>query len=174
MNITHTITVPDDAPTGESHIRMIYTNAWNNWPTNGTAKLDKGIVYDIVVEVVEKVDITANASEGGYVTINGETTETKRVIKGSNVTVNAIPADGYKFLNWSDTNGIASETAEYSFTANSATSLTANFEKNAATGIDDVEDENREMKAIYDLTGRKVENPTKGIYIINGKKVLVK
>ena len=174
MNITHAITVPDDAPTGESHVRMIYTNAWENWPTNGTAELNKGIVYDIVVEVVEKVDITANASEGGYVTINGETTETKRVIKGSNVTVNAIPADGYKFLNWSDTNGIASETAEYSFTANSATSLTANFEKNAATGIDDVEDENREMKAIYDLTGRKVENPTKGIYIINGKKVLVK
>ena len=59
MNITHTITVPDDAPAGESHIRMIYTNAWNDWPANGTAKLDKGIVYDIVVEVVEKVDITA-------------------------------------------------------------------------------------------------------------------
>ena len=27
---------------------------------------------------------------------------------------------------------------------------------------------------IFDLLGRKVENPTKGIYIINGKKVLVK
>ncbi|MBQ2787605.1 MAG: hypothetical protein IJF00_06585, partial [Bacteroidaceae bacterium] len=27
---------------------------------------------------------------------------------------------------------------------------------------------------IYDLTGRRIENPTKGIYIINGKKVLVK
>ena len=59
MNITHTITVPDDAPTGESHVRMIYTNAWKDWPANGTANLDKGIVYDIVVEVVEKVDITA-------------------------------------------------------------------------------------------------------------------
>ena len=56
MNITHTITVPDDAPTGESHIRMIYTNAWDKFPTNGTAELDKGIVYDIVVEIVEKVN----------------------------------------------------------------------------------------------------------------------
>lgn len=27
---------------------------------------------------------------------------------------------------------------------------------------------------IYDLSGRRVENPTKGIYIINGKKVVVK
>jgi hypothetical protein len=30
------------------------------------------------------------------------------------------------------------------------------------------------VKAIYDLQGRKVETPSKGIYIINGKKVLVK
>ena len=128
MNITHTITVPDDAPTGESHVRMIYTNAWKGWPANGTAELDKGIVYDIVVEVVEKIDITANANVGGTVTINGEATGTKRVIKGSEVTVNAIPAEGYKFANWSDTNdNIVSETAEYTFTANENIELQANF-----------------------------------------------
>ena len=27
---------------------------------------------------------------------------------------------------------------------------------------------------IYDIQGRKVNNPTKGLYIINGKKVLVR
>ena len=53
MNITREITVPADAPLGTSHVRMIYTNAWKEWPTNGTTTLDKGIVYDIVVEVVE-------------------------------------------------------------------------------------------------------------------------
>lgn len=31
-----------------------------------------------------------------------------------------------------------------------------------------------ENEAIYDLMGRKVENPQRGIYIVNGKKVLVK
>ena len=31
-----------------------------------------------------------------------------------------------------------------------------------------------ENSVIYDLTGRKVNNATKGIYIINGKKVLIK
>ena len=41
------------------------------------------------------------------------------------------------------------------------------------TGIENVE--NVEVKAIYDLTGRKIETITKaGIYIVNGKKVLVK
>ena len=33
---------------------------------------------------------------------------------------------------------------------------------------------NEENSAIYDLQGRKVENPSKGIYIINGKKILIK
>ena len=43
-----------------------------------------------------------------------------------------------------------------------------------ATGIDNVAVENG-AKAIFDLTGRRVENITApGIYIVNGKKVLVK
>ena len=42
------------------------------------------------------------------------------------------------------------------------------------TGVENVEIEN-EVKAIYDLTGRRVEAITaSGIYIVNGKKVLVK
>ena len=42
------------------------------------------------------------------------------------------------------------------------------------TDIDDVKDENGEVETIYDLNGRAVENPSNGIYIINGKKVLVR
>ena len=42
------------------------------------------------------------------------------------------------------------------------------------TGIDKVKAENGKVKTVYDLQGRKVENPTNGVYIINGKKVIVK
>ena len=43
------------------------------------------------------------------------------------------------------------------------------------TAIEEVKGENGEVKTIYDLTGRRVENITNaGIYIVNGKKVLVK
>ena len=46
--------------------------------------------------------------------------------------------------------------------------------EDGTTGIEGVEVEN-EVKAIYDLTGRRVETITApGIYIVNGKKVLVK
>ena len=42
------------------------------------------------------------------------------------------------------------------------------------TGIEELKTENGKAKTIYDLQGRKVENPTKGMYIINGKKTLIK
>ncbi len=45
---------------------------------------------------------------------------------------------------------------------------------NGETGISEVKGENVKVKGIYDLQGRKVENPTKGIYIIDGKKVFIK
>ena len=41
------------------------------------------------------------------------------------------------------------------------------------TGIENVEVESA-SNVIYDLTGRKVNAVERGIYIINGKKVLVK
>ncbi|MBO7272563.1 MAG: hypothetical protein J6U89_06785, partial [Bacteroidaceae bacterium] len=42
------------------------------------------------------------------------------------------------------------------------------------TGIDEVKEQIAESKDVYyDLSGRAVENPTKGINIIDGKKVLV-
>ena len=43
------------------------------------------------------------------------------------------------------------------------------------TGIDEVKGENGEVKIIFDLCGRKIDNITKpGIYIVDGKKVIVK
>ena len=42
------------------------------------------------------------------------------------------------------------------------------------TGVDSIEAEGTSAGdgRIYDIFGRPVENPTKGIYIINGKKVV--
>ena len=41
------------------------------------------------------------------------------------------------------------------------------------TAIEEVETDGG-MEGIYDLQGRKVENPTKGLYIVDGKKMLLK
>jgi hypothetical protein len=46
---------------------------------------------------------------------------------------------------------------------------------NPDTGIGEVKGENGEVKAIYDLTGRKLDKvAAPGIYIVNGKKMFVK
>ena len=47
------------------------------------------------------------------------------------------------------------------------------FDFGGITSVENVETENGKEE-IFDLLGRKVENPTEGIYIVNGKKVFVK
>jgi hypothetical protein len=42
------------------------------------------------------------------------------------------------------------------------------------TDIENVKTESGKVKAIYDLQGRKVDTTSKGLYIINGKKVIIK
>ena len=42
------------------------------------------------------------------------------------------------------------------------------------TGIDNSEIKNQKSEIIHDLHGRRVQEPAKGLYIVNGRKVLVK
>ena len=50
-----------------------------------------------------------------------------------------------------------------------------NIKESDTTAIDDVVTEEQSKKPVYyDLSGRRVENPTRGIYIVNGKKVYLK
>ena len=47
------------------------------------------------------------------------------------------------------------------------------FDFGTETGIDELKGENGNVKAeIYDLSGRRVQNAQKGLYIVNGKKVV--
>jgi len=55
----------------------------------------------------------------------------------------------------------------------SAPELNIDFGGNA-TGINEVKDSQFMVNGYYDLQGRKVAQPTKGLYIVNGKKVVIK
>lgn len=44
----------------------------------------------------------------------------------------------------------------------------------AKESITEVKTEDGKVKGIFDLSGRQVENPTAGIYIVNGKKLFIK
>ncbi len=47
-------------------------------------------------------------------------------------------------------------------------------ETGEATAIESIDDFKANVGPFYDLQGRRVDNPSKGIYIVNGKKVIVK
>ncbi len=49
------------------------------------------------------------------------------------------------------------------------------FSDNETTGINAVQgSESRVQSGVYNLAGQRVENPTKGLYIVNGRKVVIK
>ena len=48
------------------------------------------------------------------------------------------------------------------------------FDIDGTTGVSEVKTENGEVKTVYDFQGRKVDTPSKGLYIIDGRKVFVK
>ena len=63
----------------------------------------------------------------------------------------------------------------YNVTANAREYLEISFEDDDVTGIDATLVNSEKVNSdIYDLQGRKVEQPTKGLYIVNGRKVIVK
>lgn len=61
----------------------------------------------------------------------------------------------------------------YLTATSAARSLKINF-AGAATGIESVAAETQQNGQYFDLQGRRVAQPTKGLYIVNGKKMMVK
>ena len=59
-------------------------------------------------------------------------------------------------------------------TANRMGGLGAEGHVAGTTGIEKVESSKLKVQSYYDLQGRQVTNPTKGLYIVNGKKVVIK
>ena len=61
-------------------------------------------------------------------------------------------------------------------TGGGSRSINLVFDEDETTGISTVKVQNEEVTngEYYDLMGRRIANPTKGLYIVNGKKVFIK
>jgi regulator of extracellular matrix RemA (YlzA/DUF370 family) len=61
----------------------------------------------------------------------------------------------------------------YALTNEMAVAITEIVESDASS-IKEISTEAKRSGAIFDLQGRRVDNATRGIYIVDGKKVLIK
>ena len=127
------------------------------------------------------ITATASPAVGGSVTINGEATDTKLVIKGSEVALAASANDGYSFTGWYNGKDLVSNENPYTFTATTDITYTADFEQNGTfpdgdsnTAVDEIHNDIYDGE-LYDLTGRKIKSTVHdGIYIYNGKKIYIR
>jgi hypothetical protein len=59
---------------------------------------------------------------------------------------------------------------------NNARALEMNFDDNETTGLSEIKNTNltNNTNEVFNLAGQRVAQPTKGLYIVNGKKVIIK
>lgn len=67
---------------------------------------------------------------------------------------------------------IVAKNRAYLHTSVSAARIDLSFDE--LTGINEVKNQKEAVEGIFDLQGRKVAQPAKGLYIVNGKKVVIK
>ncbi len=128
---------------------------------------DYKLTYNSMSNVGTKLEYLVNAEWTGYeYAATPITTEGKYTLDLSQIVVDHAAEDyidewGYPNKMWHEKNKRCEGTYTWTVVA-------------GESSIDDIVVENG-AKVIYDITGRRVENITKaGIYIVNGKKVLVK
>ena len=145
-------------------------------PVEGVLPANTGVIvkadeanYTFAYSTDEAADVTGNLLKG---TVADENIEGEAYVLGvvdGEVGLYKALANGTSWLNnankaYLPASAVANKSAEF-----------FGFDWDGTTGISEVKGQNGEVKAIYDLTGRRVEAITApGIYIVGGKKTLVK
>ena len=104
---------------------------FTNWTENGSVVSsnasytfsvtgDRNLVANFTLNTYT-ITASANPTAGGTVSGSGSYTY------GQNCTVNATPATGYTFTNWTENGSVVSTNASYSFTVEGNRNLVANF-----------------------------------------------
>ncbi len=126
--------------------------------------------YKIPVTLGDAETVSGNALQANVV-------ETSRNSDGSNsiyVMKKATTAGDLKFLKLTSAVNVPANRAYVLVTGTGAHELNVSFGDGETTGINAVKSDGFMMNGYYDLQGRKVAQPTKGLYIVNGKKVVIK
>lgn len=121
---------------------------------------------------ISKYTVSVSAGEGGVASVNG--VESVTVDEGTEVQLKALPDDGYKFTEWVLSDKTVGNDSVCTVKVECDAQYMALFERVEDVGIEAVLGEGCGDE-IYDLCGRRINKiKSAGVYIVNGKKVLVK
>ena len=132
---------------------------------------DEEKTFSIVVSTGDADDVTVAAEFQG--------TLVAQEMPGSGNGTDYYVLNGKNFVWVKDAGTIGAHKCWLAISSNGAApvrSLNFVFEDGDATGISSIDNGQWTIdnEGIYDLSGRRVAKPTKGLYIVNGKKIAVK
>lgn len=158
------------------------SNTYNDFVTNGTDNVNTQIYLRTKTQKVKNIWADAQSRSLGGATSNSG---------GKYIPNNMLAASKWFAAGWYDNNvliktttastlklGIKGTTMGESFWTvfdNFRLYFYGDYTTDAIiTGVEDIATSLPTEDKIYDLSGRRVERPTRGLYIVNGKKVLFK
>ncbi len=140
---------------------------WSDGSTE--AKREVLLTDDLIVRAYFELGTQTSSTYTVNVSaVNGTVEGAGQYEKGTNVILTAIPDNGYHFVKWND--GVLYNPRM--ITVDKDFDLTPVF--SLGDGIKDIMIDKSIIEGVYDLMGRKLKAPQKGINIINGKKTIVK
>ena len=151
-----------------------------NTAKEGTGLFIKGEPGEYTVPVIEySNDYTLNLLVGTVndITVNSTTTTEDGAYANFKYTI--LPGDtAPMFYRFEDGTSLPAHKAYLQlpaalFPSSASKSVSLRFDDGETTDIDEVEGEAADVETVYDLQGRVAENPAKGIYIVDGKKVFI-
>lgn len=162
--------------TGVENNELVMINFANGIPANTGALLYKAGGGNVTFTPASSTDAV---SDNLFVRGNGAVAQTTGDGKTNYIlttnTVSGIKTVGFYKANEDGTNTVASTKAYLSVPTGSihAREYFSLWEENT-TNISSINKTVNTENAYYNLNGQRVKNPTKGLYIVNGKKVIIK
>ena len=127
------------------------------------------MVYDILLNITDlpsdSITTTTKADNTthGSAEILGQGLEITTA-PGVEVVFQALPFEGFQFSKWTDMYGkVVSTTPDFRIIPLENNTYIANFVP--ATGITGIDGNESSLVCIYDINGKKVTAPTKGVYV---------